>query len=248
MHLAYNGKNYHGWQIQNNGTTVQSILNSALSLILRTPVQVVGCGRTDTGVHAENFYAHFDLPPVNQLNSFDKLIGKLNNFLPKDIAIKRIFPVDLRMHARFSAISRTYEYRICTFKDPFLEELAFYFPRILNLQLMNNAACIIMQYSDFTSFAKLHAQTATNICKISRADWRMDNGLLVFTITADRFLRNMVRAITGTLLDVGLEKIDLDELRSIIENKCRSGAGTSLPAKGLFLTDVAYPEGSFTSL
>lgn len=241
IQLSYHGKNYHGWQIQNNGISVQSVLNNALSLILGNPIQMVGCGRTDTGVHAENFYAHFDLAYETQIKSPERLIGKLNSFLPKDIAIKKLFPVDPQMHARFSATSRTYEYRITTCKNPFLEEFTYYFPRSLNIPLMNDAASIIMEYADFTSFAKLHAQTATNICKVSRAEWRQENGLLVFTITADRFLRNMVRAITGTLLEVGVEKINLKELRSIIESKNRSGAGTSLPAKGLFLVDVTYP-------
>jgi tRNA pseudouridine38-40 synthase len=242
VQLAYKGKNYCGWQTQKNGSSVQSELNSALSTLLREKINVVGCGRTDTGVHAEKFFAHFDVSDLNLLSSKERLIDKWNRFLPKDIVIKDLFAVDQEANTRFSAVSRTYEYRISLVKDPFLEELTFYFPGSLDIQLMNEAAQVIMEYSDFTSFSKLHTQTATNNCKISEASWRRTNNLLIFSITSDRFLRNMVRAIVGTLLDIGRKKITQADLREIIESKNRSNAGTSVPAKGLFLVDVRYPE------
>jgi tRNA pseudouridine38-40 synthase len=242
IQLSFNGKNYCGWQTQKNGNSVQSELNSALSTLLRKKINVVGCGRTDAGVHAEKFFAHFEVKDIDLLSSKERLIDKWNRFLPKDIVIKDLFAVDQEANARFSAVSRTYEYRISLVKDPFLEELTFYFPGLLDIQLMNDAANIIKEYSDFTSFSKLHTQTATNNCKISEASWRRTDNHLIFSITSNRFLRNMVRAIVGTLLDIGRKKINLKDLREIIESKNRSNAGTSVPAKGLFLVDIRYPE------
>jgi tRNA pseudouridine38-40 synthase len=245
MLLSYNGKNYKGWQSQKNGPSVQSELNSTLSTLLRETINVVGCGRTDTGVHAENFFAHFDVPDVNLMTTKEVFIGKLNSFLSKDIVIKDLFAVDKDANARFSAISRTYEYRISRLKNPFQYELTYYYNNHLDLQLMNKGAEIIMKYTDFTSFSKLHTQVATNNCKITEASWQEEKDLLIFSICADRFLRNMVRAIVGTLLDLGRHKINLINLRAIIESKDRSRAGRSVPANGLFLVNVTYPQHIF---
>lgn len=236
--LAYNGKNYHGWQIQENAHTVQAEINEKLSLILGQTINVVGCGRTDTGVHAREYYSHFEIADISiDLNS---LIGKLNNFLPNDISIQNIFEVKPELHARFSAISRTYKYYISTKKNPFKSEFSYFFHIPLNIAEMNKASRFLVDFSDFTSFSKLHSGTNNNICKISFAQWELKNDMLVFTITADRFLRNMVRAIVGTLLEVGKGKLTAEDVIQIIESKSRSGAGFSVPAEGLFLEKVEY--------
>jgi len=247
IQIAYHGKNYHGWQTQNNGNTVQSELDLAISTILGKQINVVGCGRTDTGVHAEKFFAHFDLEDNNSLASKEMIIGKLNRFLPKDITVTSLFEVSTDANARFSATSRTYEYRISLVKNPFLEELSYYYHGKLDIELMNSGAKIIMEYHDFTSFSKLHTQTSTNNCNITSAHWIKKDDLLVFSITADRFLRNMVRAIVGTLMDLGRGKINLPDLRKIIESKNRANAGMSVPARGLFLINVTYDESNFLS-
>ena len=241
LHLSFNGKNYKGWQSQKNGPSVQAELNNALSTLLREKINVVGCGRTDTGVHAQSFYAHFNSAKNSLLEDRIAFIKKLNSFLPTDIAVFHLYPVTDDANARFSAISRTYEYRITRSKNPFLDDFTYYYNGDLQVQLMNEGARIIMKYSDFTSFSKLHTQVATNNCKIMEAHWKEENDLLVFTITADRFLRNMVRAIVGTLMDLGRQKIGLDDLKTIIESKDRSEAGMSVPARGLFLVNVNYP-------
>jgi tRNA pseudouridine38-40 synthase len=239
--LSFNGKNYKGWQTQKNGQTLQATLNHALNLILKEKINVVGCGRTDTGVHAINYYAHFDTSKPSLLTERDFLVQKINRILPKDISINGIYPVSLDSSARFSALSRTYEYRISRAKNPFTDDLAYYYHGQLDIHQMNLSASIIMEYTDFTSFSKLHTQVATNNCKITEAYWHEENNMLVFTITADRFLRNMVRAIVGTLLDIGRGKITIAALTTIIESHDRSKAGMSVPAKGLFLVNVTYP-------
>jgi tRNA pseudouridine38-40 synthase len=237
--LAYNGTNYHGWQRQENALTIQEVIETGLSLKLGEDIRVMGAGRTDTGVHAEEFFAHFDHNDMN--GKLEQLVYSLNAYFPADIVICDIFKVKPDMHARFSAISRTYEYRISRLKDPFNHEFVYHYSADLDIDLINRGAEILFDYEDFTSFSKLHTQVRTNNCKMIHAKWEMRNDLLVFTITADRFLRNMVRAIVGTLLDLGKHKIDLSELRKIIENKNRSDAGFSVPAKGLFLTAIEYP-------
>lgn len=242
IELAYNGKNYNGWQIQDNAPSVQQTINEAISVILKENINIVGCGRTDTGVHARQFYAHFDLEEKIQHLPIENLINKLNGLLPRDISIYNIFPVQPELHARFSAIKRTYEYKISKCKDPFDFDFSYYCPYSLNLQLMNKAASLLLTYSDFTSFSKLHTQVKTNFCKIEHATWQENKYSLIFRITADRFLRNMVRAIVGTLIDVGREKISIQEFYIIIESKNRSNAGFSVPAKGLYLTEITYPE------
>jgi len=240
IHLAYNGTPYHGWQIQPNAASVQETLENAFSLLLGETVGIVGCGRTDTGVHASDFYAHFETEQELSDTELTQLTSKANSFLSEDIRIYRIFVVNDDVHARFSATARTYQYHVSNVKQPFSKDFChrvFYKP---DIELMNQAANILFEYTDFTSFSKLHTQTATNNCTILQAHWDMIGEEYVFTISANRFLRNMVRAITGTLLEVGRGKLSLDDFRKVIESKNRCNAGTSLPAKALFLTKVEY--------
>jgi len=236
--LSYKGTHFHGWQIQPNAISVQEVLQKAFSLLLREDIAVVGAGRTDTGVHALNYIAHFET--VKRIENPNQLIYKLNSFLTDDIVVYDIFPVSDEMHARFSAISRTYEYRIHQKKNPFLTDTSLYLYEKLDFELMNSAAEILFEYKDFTSFSKLHTNTKTNFCKILRAEWIERDNQNIFIITADRFLRNMVRAVTGTLLDIGRGKISKDDFRKIIESKDRSSAGVSVPARGLFLTEIKF--------
>ncbi len=239
IYLAYNGTNFHGWQIQPNGISVQETLERAFSLLLGEAIAVTGAGRTDTGVHAKLMVAHFDVSqPVIDIQS---LVGKLNSFLPKDIVIKKIELVPNDKHARFDAVSRTYEYHVCTTKNPFCYHFSYRLFESINFEVMNEAAERLHQYTDFTSFSKLHTDVKTNNCKIKFAEWKQkSDDEWVFTIEADRFLRNMVRAIVGTLLEVGKGKISVNDFCKIIENKNRCKAGSSVPANGLFLVDVKY--------
>lgn len=239
MLLSYKGTNYHGWQIQPNAVSVQQVLENALSTVLREEIAVTGAGRTDAGVHASFFVLHFDATEV--ISSFENLVYKLNSLLPFDIAVQRIWPVADDLHARFSAISRTYKYYISTKKNPFKAETSFKYLLPLDIDKMNDAAQMLSDYEDFTSFSRLHTDVKTNTCKILWAEWEALNTQLVFTIKADRFLRNMVRAIVGTLLEVGKGKLTLNDFRKIIEAKDRAAAGASAPAKGLFLVNVEYP-------
>ena len=241
IQLSFNGTNYHGWQIQKNAVSIQSLITKALSLLLKSEISIIGCGRTDAGVHAKEFFAHFDIEKELDDTQRKELTNKLNRFLPKDIVIHQIFPVDASLHARFSAVSRTYKYYITQQKNAFTLDFSFHFPHELNIELMNKGAEILMKYTDFTSFSKLHSDTATNNCIIKSAKWEEIDGQLIFTICADRFLRNMVRAIVGTLMDVGQKKISLIDLKNIIHAKNRCSAGNSVPAAGLFLEKVEYP-------
>lgn len=243
IHLAYNGTNYCGWQTQPELPTVQLTLEQALTMLLRHPIAIVGCGRTDTGVHASDFYAHFDYPDNAETTPIDtgQLTFKLNSFLPADIAIFSIFPVKDNAHARFDATARTYQYHVSDRRLPFCQGLysrIYFHP---DIDLMNRASEILMEYDDFTSFSKLHTQVKTNICHLTHARWETVDEQWVFTIRSNRFLRNMVRSVTGTLLDVGRGKLSLDGLRHIIESKNRCSAGVSMPPQGLFLTKVEYP-------
>jgi tRNA pseudouridine38-40 synthase len=240
IELQYNGKNYKGWQIQPDTPTIQHELNEKLSILLNSSIVTVGAGRTDTGVHAAHFVAHFDTSK-NLDEKKEQLVDKLNSFLPQDIFIQRIIPVSDKAHARFNAISRTYKYYISTHKDVFRQDFSWCIHSRLNIEQMNEAAAILKNYNDFTSFSKLHTDVKTNICHIHAAEWKTEDHLLVFTISADRFLRNMVRALVGTLVLLGREKINLDDFRIIIEAKNRSCAGESAPAKGLFLHKIEYP-------
>ncbi len=239
IELAYNGKNYHGWQSQPNSITIQEVIEKCLSLQLREKIEIVGAGRTDTGVHAKFYVAHFDCN-IDNLDSDNNYIYKINNFLPKDIAIFKIYKVKNDAHTRFDAKSRTYEYHITTKKDPFNNDFAVEYYDSLNIEAMNKAAELLYNYTDFTSFSKLHTDTMTNNCDVSLAKWEIINDKLIFTIKADRFLRNMVRAIVGTLLEIGKGRMTLDDFKTIIELKDRKKAGTSAPAKGLYLVDIEY--------
>ena len=244
IRLCYKGTKYHGWQIQPNSSTVQEVLNKDLSLILNEQIEVTGAGRTDTGVHAKVFYAHFD-SSVNDLHTEPNLVFKLNGILPKDIAVKEILKVKPDAHARFDAISRTYEYHITRIKDPFLTDLAHFIYGDLDFESMQKAATLLTEVSDFTSFSKVDSDVKTNICKVYQAIWSIDTEKIIFTITADRFLRDMVRAIVGTLLDIGFGRTTVLDFPNIIEKKDRSAAGNSVPAKGLFLADIQYPPDIF---
>jgi tRNA pseudouridine38-40 synthase len=243
IRLAYNGKNYHGWQLQENAVTVQQVLEKVLSLQLGEDIKTTGAGRTDTGVHAREFYAHFDVK--REIKNITELGFKLNNFLPHDISVYNMFLVKEGAHTRFDAISRTYSYQVSQQKDPFNKEFAYYVYGLIEVDLMNEAAEALYEFEDFTSFSKTGTQVKTNNCKISYAKWKKQDNMLIFTITADRFLRNMVRAIVGTLLDVGKSVMDIKEFREIIQNKNRSDAGYSVPACGLFLEKIEYPEDIF---
>lgn len=244
MYLSYDGTNYHGWQIQPNGISVQECINKALSTILRKDTEVTGAGRTDAGVHASMMVAHFD--SVMEREDAVRLVDKMNRLLPRDIAIQRIVPVRNDAHARFDAVSRTYKYYITDVKSPFdgRYRCRMYCP--LDYDRMNSAAQTLFDYTDFTSFSRLHTDVKTNNCKIMHASWeRLDEHDWVFTIKADRFLRNMVRAIVGTLIDVGRGKLTVQGFRDIIEQQDRGKAGTSAPGNALFLCDIAYPDDLF---
>lgn len=238
IHLAYNGAHYCGWQVQPHSPTVQAELERCLSLKLGQQVEVTGCGRTDTGVHARSYYAHFDLE--NPIEDANELAYRLNVFLPNDIVIYRIWEVKPASHARFDALSRTYHYQIARTKDPFHQDDSYAYYGPLDIAKMQQAADLLQEYTDFTSFSKLHTQVKTNNCRIMEARWLEQDGLLVFRIKADRFLRNMVRAIVGTLLEVGKGRMTLDDFRGVIEQKDRCSAGESVPAQGLFLQEVDY--------
>ena len=240
IQLSYDGTSYHGWQIQPNGISIQEAVEKALSVVARETVALTGAGRTDAGVHASFYVAHFDTENLNLDNK--KVIHNLNCLLPADIAIQNICKVASEAHARFDAINRTYKYYLTKSKDPFLRQYAAKEARIPDRLKMNDAACKLFNYEDFTSFSKLGTDVKTNNCKVDIAEWIDEGNRFVFTIRADRFLRNMVRAIVGTLLEVGFGKLTIDDFCKIIEAKDRCAAGASVPAKGLFLVDIGYPE------
>ena len=239
IELSYNGKAFHGWQNQPNAISVQQVLEHALSKLLQENISIMGAGRTDAGVHASQMFAHFDID-----KSFDipTLLFKLNSFLPNDIAVHDIFQVKESPHTRFNAISRTYQYKIALKKNPFLYDYAYHIFFPLDVEKMNAACQILLQYHNFQCFSKSNTDVKTYHCTIKEAIWEVNDGELVFTITADRFLRNMVRAIVGTMVSIGLGKKEVDDLHQIIQSKNRSEAGFSVPANGLFLTKIVYPE------
>ena len=240
--LSYKGTKFHGWQIQPNENTIQQELEKAFSTILQIKTPITGAGRTDSGVHAMNYIAHFDMDNNKYNNDLKSLIYKLNSILPYDIAIHEIKQVKENSHARFDANSRTYQYFISTKKNAFKHELTWLKYGKLNINLMNKACEILIKYDDFTSFAKLHTDNKTNICTIYKASWQKDDSNIIFEITANRFLRNMVRSIVGTIISIGLERLSLEDFKVIIESKNRNNAGVSAPASGLFLVEIAYPE------
>ena len=237
IRFSYHGKNYFGYQIQPREISVQEELEKALSTILREEIKTTGAGRTDTGVHAKKMFAHFDTEQILDEN----LPHKLNSFLPPDISVKTIFKVKDDFHARFDATFRTYEYYISLDKDPFTQDSSWQiWKRNLDIDKMNEACKILFEFEDFTSFAKLHTDNKTNNCKIYKAFWEQNGTELKFTISADRFLRNMVRSIVGTMVEIGNGKLQPEDLRKIIAEKNRNSAGTSAPPQGLFLVDVGY--------
>ncbi len=240
MELAYDGSSYCGWQIQPNAPSVQEELQNAFKLFLGKNIGITGAGRTDTGVNASFYVAHFDTE--TPLCRIDEFIYRLNRILPEAIAIYRIYAVIPLAHARFSAVSRTYKYYIGKSKNPFFSSYSYRVYPIPDIELMNTACRSLFKYSDFTSFSKLHTDTKTNLCRIMEAKWEDRGDRLEFTLTADRFLRNMVRAIVGTMLRIGQGKIDIEEFEKIIEAKNRGKAGISVPGNALFLTDIRYPE------
>jgi tRNA pseudouridine38-40 synthase len=239
IYFSYDGTAYCGWQNQPDGISVQQRLEESLSLLLREKTAVVGAGRTDSGVHARLMVAHFDYESENI--SPDVLVNKLNGVLPDDISVHKIVAVKPDAHARFDAISRTYQYFISFRKDVFRHPYHLRVRHPLDFETMNRAAALLYEYTDFSSFCKLHSDNKTNICHVTKAEWTASSDEWVFTIRADRFLRNMVRAIVGTLLEAGRGRISVNDFRNIIESKNRSGAGMSVPAKGLFLTEIEYP-------
>lgn len=237
IEFAYKGTRYHGFQSQPNAISVQQTLTQALCTILKCNIDIIGAGRTDTGVHAKQMFAHFDYD-----DEFDiqKTIHQLNSYLPKDISVEAIHKVHTDAHARFDAVKRTYNYYITTKKDAFYCDNSWQYTLPLNVELMNEACKILFEYNDFECFSKLHTDVKTFNCKIVEAHWQKTENQLIFTISADRFLRNMVRAIVGTMVNIGLEKVSLHDFKQIIESKDRKNAGFSVPAQGLYLTKIEY--------
>ena len=251
--LSYDGTRFHGWQVQPNGISVQGELQRALSLLLRTDISVTGAGRTDTGVHAHMMVAHFDFSgewgevrgKTGEVRSeridCQQLTYKLNRILPQDIAVQRVEPVADDMHARFSALARTYYYYVHTVKSPFLRHYSCELHYDLDFPLMNRAAAILLEYEDFGAFCKSHADVKTTLCHVMKAEWtETEPGQWRFEIKANRFLRNMVRAVVGTLVEVGRHRLTLDDFRRVIEGKRRTEAGESMPAHALFLEKIEY--------
>lgn len=248
IQLSYDGTGYHGWQVQPSGVSVQEVLQKALSTLLRQPTEVTGAGRTDAGVHASMMVAHFDWPAAHEGEGGEKapldctqLTYKLNRLLPPDVAVQAVRPVGPEMHARFSATRRTYHYYIHTRKDPFLRGYSWQVNVPLDFALMNEAAQVLLEYSDFTSFSKTGTDVKTNICQLTEARWeQLKPGEWRFTVSANRFLRNMVRAIVGTLVEVGRHRMTISQMRHAIEAKDRQRAGESVPGHALYLTNIEY--------
>ena len=239
--LSYNGTAYHGWQVQPNGISVQEVLERSLATLLREPVAVTGAGRTDSGVHARLMVAHIDT--THELP--ETFVQRINSILPRDIAVHRVRAVQPDAHARFDATARYYEYHVHTSKNVFAENRSVRLIHIPNFDRMNEAAAVLMEYTDFTSFSKLHTDARTNNCQLLTAHWDRSPEGWVFTIGADRFLRNMVRSVVGTLLEIGYGRMDVEGLRKVVEARDRCRAGVSMPAHGLYLTRVEYPENIF---
>ena len=248
IQLSYDGTGYHGWQVQPNGVSVQEVLQKALSTLLRQPTEVTGAGRTDAGVHASMMVAHFDWPAAHEGEGCEEapldctqLTYKLNRLLPPDVAVQAVRPVGPEMHARFSATRRTYHYYIHTHTDPFLRGYSWQVNVPLDFALMNEAAQVLLEYSDFTSFSKTGTDVKTNICQLTEARWeQLKPGEWRFTVSANRFLRNMVRAIVGTLVEVGRHRMTISQMRHAIEAKDRQRAGESVPGHALYLTNIEY--------
>jgi tRNA pseudouridine38-40 synthase len=243
LHLSYNGASYHGWQLQRNAHSVQGELEEALFYVLnKTKINLTGAGRTDTGVHARNYYAHFEIERTLSEEDLKQLVYHLNHILPESIGVYDAFAVKSGIHARFSALSRTYRYYICRNHDPFKSDFSYRLTLPLDIDKMQKAASIILNYSDFTCFTKTGANTTTNLCTVFESAWEISDNMLIYKTKANRFLRNMVRAMVGTLINVGKGKTTLSEFERILEKGTRSDAGQSVPACGLFLESIEYPE------
>lgn len=242
IEIAYNGKNYFGWQRQPKQMSVQQVIEESLSTLLREDIKITGAGRTDAGVHAKQLFAHFDFEAINNTKA---LVFRINSFLPKDISVVNIFQVKDNAHARFDAVAREYEYVISLRKDPFSQDFAYQLNKIPDVDLMNKTSELLFNHIDFQCFSRSKTDVKTYNCVISKARWELIDNKLTFTISADRFLRNMVRAIVGTLLDVGFGKTSAEDFQAILNSKNRSKAGASAPAHGLYLTKVKYPEEIF---
>jgi tRNA pseudouridine38-40 synthase len=239
IELAFHGQHYHGWQIQENALTVQAIIEQKMAILFKQAIEITGCGRTDTGVHASQYFAHFDF---EREFDFKQICYQLNAILPADIVIKRIVPVESNLHARFDAISRTYQYIIQTKPSPFERDLSWTYTPNLAIEAMNEAATLLLKHQNFECFSKVKTQVKTFNCEVTFAKWELkENNKLVFEITANRFLRNMVRAIVGTLIEVGQGKLNKEGFQSILDSKNRSLAGQSVPAQALFLAKINYP-------
>ena len=245
IEIAYDGQPYHGWQRQPHSISVQEVLEDALSTLLRGDVAVTGAGRTDAGVHAKQLFAHVDVETVFSEEDLKHLQHRLNRFMPQSIAVYSILPVREEAHARFDAIARSYEYKLHQAKNPFLNNQSYFFEKELDVDLMNLAAGHLLGKQDFKCFSRSNTDVKTYLCEITKANWERKDEQLIFTITADRFLRNMVRAVVGTLLEVGMQNISPSKVKSIIASRSRSEAGASAPAHGLYLTAVKYPEEIF---
>ena len=241
LKLAYDGTNYHGWQMQQNAVTVQQRLNESLQVITRQPIETIGAGRTDTGVHAKQLFAHFDSEKATWMVNKKRFLLSLNSLLPPDISVQDILEVAPDAHARFDATLRSYEYHIHFEKNPFLVNQSWFLRDYPSIELMNEAANLLVGTKDFSCFSKSNTQVFTNICTITRAEWATNDRGIVFHISANRFLRNMVRAIVGTLLEIGLGKKTIGYIHQVLASQNRSEAGTSVPAHGLFLTKISYP-------
>jgi len=239
IELSYNGKAYHGWQYQPNAISVQEVIENALSKILRKKLSIVGAGRTDAGVHAKQMYAHFE---SNDVFIIEELKFKMNSFLPKDIAIHDIFEVNDKAHARFDALSRAYIYKVTSSKNVFNYDQAYFLRHDLDIDKMNAASEILFGYENFKCFSRSNTDVKTYNCTIMRAEWTIEGTELIFTIKANRFLRNMVRAIVGTMIQIGLGKMDVLEMHDIIKSQDRSNAGASVPGHALYLTKIEYPK------
>ncbi|MCB9261640.1 MAG: tRNA pseudouridine(38-40) synthase TruA [Flavobacteriales bacterium] len=242
LELQYDGTAYHGWQIQENALTVQTVLNDRLSKILQQPISTMGCGRTDTGVHASHFVCHFDA----ENPTFDQFLFRLNNLLPHDISVQSLYEIPTEVNVRFAAKSRTYFYYIQQVKSVFDKNYSFYFRRELDMYKMNTAGEMLLKNTDFGAFCKSHSSNITNICRVEKAEWTKQDSRLIFEIKADRFLRNMVRAIVGTMLDLGENKISPNQFEEIVASGDRKLAGQSVPAHGLFLANVEYDKNTWT--
>lgn len=243
IELSYDGTNYHGWQSQKNAKSVQSEVEVCLFKLLRNPIKIFGCGRTDTGVHAKRFIAHFEHENLSEDFAF-----RMNKMLPDDIAINQVFEVPDKFHARFDAISRTYHYTISKNKEAIFRNQVYWDSRLYDLDLMNVACKIILQTKDFGAFCKQHSENKTNLCDVQIAEWTSHDHYLIFVVKADRFLRNMVRAMVGTMLELGRNRINMADFKSILVSKNRVLAGPSAPAQGLMLSDVEYNRTDWKSI